>query len=1333
MATIYSVTNFVGTKSWADVTAWQGGVVPSAADTIFIRGIRTTINQSTFPYWNNTRTIIVATTSGFPSSGTFYSVTDRNQKIKIDYTGLTSNSFTGCSVDGTYFPWSINNTPALNIYGGNIFNGAYVHFTPIISVDNITVNAGLVNIESGGYVKISNDGVYSFQDYTTVRDGTFHVSGSGEIKFGLNNTGTAGTASHLRGENFPMSVILMEGDENRLTTTLTSDVALGDGKLTVSNASNFEINDYIMVKYPDLNILRVDDGFRIQTTMPIITENGTYTSGSTDVGSPNSIMDECFNVVGKSGNDIYISRMNSIDVPILALTENSSSIVTDSTRLEVGEKVVINNSVYTITSIADHDHLLKDYDFTQAGTTLDDWTTDTDRSTYFANWAKSPSPLSGSSHALTQHVTTAYSHIFIKDIMRQEVKVEAWLSNYRGVTTGIEDGGNMGIVMHADPMMDFDRGFDSYARTYFDINRDSDYYRILQRVMSNDSNSSLNSAGISYNGLHKHTLECRGGLIKSYIDDQLVGESFMRSGGYFGRVGIHSNNHNSVTCLQYKVYAAAQLLTLDRDVTCSVGDKVYETGAEFIHKSGGIVVKQASAIEDSMGHSNLAYGYQGAPEYKGDYKFPYIWNASTNNINNYGRNTNSAFFNLINNQTVTDFNSYAFSTSNTTTTGSMIIDLDAQRAFTHVSFQEYFRVTGQFASPGGYFQIRTSSDRVTWNNVNIRLEEGNSFTPTVFDDRRRENGDSLRVYELETTQNARYVQFIRYGGNDTSTVENRWSSLGVRNYSQGYKMKLSNVSDLNVGDRVIPMYDGAFHNYLPESSYRAGALNNSIPLNKWTNKVRGYYEILTVDTVNKTITLDRPFTESFLNNTSRIIKLNKSIKITGEIGLNTWKRGRINLYSGSNGCRKYTFKNVEITGLGVQFPYDNSIEFSAWGMRNQDSYNPVIQEGLSFYGNFSSASNNSAHFWNASSYILRDSVLLHFNGRRFWGYFGANGSTYYLVGNTIGYGHGGDNSFQYSTANAMFNYNAVYGETVQVTLPRFFTIYPNGITTSPKILQYRRNYANGGPSHGVAGQMEGMTLTRLDFSDNMFEYMDDYIVQSLWASNQWPLKNVILPKRGNTDNRLTRDRSQGLIGTDRYCQSFEFGPYLTNYNNWGYDLTYNEYSYVLKYPTEDFFRVYRVDTTYQNATFGISLYITGEDTVVNIDYGFEYFHSLDQSVQRDNTNASKLTRFILRNDGRIVNDLALNKPTNMTPFTESITFDKPGGYIIGIGQAARNGFVGVKNIYSKITSNNPNNVRIMGNNFDAQQMAGPYPTKSYQVGNIGRTGAGTRINSGRLK
>jgi hypothetical protein len=217
----------------------------------------------------------------------------------------------------------------------------------------------------------------------------------------------------------------------------------------------------------------------------------------------------------------------------------------------------------------------------------------------------------------------------------------------------------------------------------------------------------------------------------------------MRSGGYFGRVGLHCNSQNSFTCTRFKVYAAAQQITLDSGVTCSEGDTVYETGAEYFHRIGDVVVKQASNVEDALGHSNLAYCYGGAAEYRGDQVYPYIWNAVASSTTNYTRNTNTSFYNIINNQTVYDLANYNFA-SNTTTLGSMIIDLDATRTFTHVTFLEYYRSQGQYFSAEGYIGVKVSNDRVTWTDVNIGLGDG-TFAATVYDDRRKETGDGIRI------------------------------------------------------------------------------------------------------------------------------------------------------------------------------------------------------------------------------------------------------------------------------------------------------------------------------------------------------------------------------------------------------------------------------------------------------------------------------------------------------------------------------------------------------------------------------------------------------------
>jgi hypothetical protein len=1305
MAVITSVTNFVGTKSWTDTSAWTGGVVPGIADTAQIRGIRTTINQTAFPAWVGTKIITVASTTGFPTSGTFYTCTERNAKIKIDYTGLTATTFTGCTIDTSYYPWTINNTPTFNLYGGNIANGAYVHFTPIIEINNITVEAGIIIIENGGYFKIHNNGNLGFRDYIVTRDGTFHVSGSATIRFELNNiVAASGTMSRIYGENYQLSRILFEGNDPRLKTTLTSPASINDGKLTVSSTSGFEINDYIMVKDPNINIQRLDDGFR---------------SAFSDITGS---IDECFNVVGKSGNDLYVSRMNSIDVTILGNASNTNTIITDSTRLEAGGKVVINNAVYTIQSVSDYDYQLRDYDFTQAGTTLDDWETDVTRSAYFADFRKSATPVSGSSYALIQHATTAYRHLFVKNLMRQEVKIEAWISNFQNVTSGVNDGGELGIVMHADPLMDYDYAFDTFARTYSTIDKDNARYRLLQRAVSSDSTVSTTRANVPVDGLRKFTLECRKGLIKSYINDNLVNESFMRSGGYFGRMGVFCNAQNAFTCTQFKIYAAAQQLVLDRNITVSDGDKVYETGVEFVHKTGDIVVKQASTIEDPLSMDNLAYGYGGAREYRGDYIFPYLYNASTNNTNLNTRNTNTIFYSLLNNQQVFDLTSgYSFA-SNDTTTGSMIVDLATTRTFTHITFQEYYRATGQFASTGGYINFQTSNNLNTWTTINCRTGS-EAFAINCNDNQARETGDSIRSYELQTTQTARYIRITRAGANNTSTVENRWSTVGVRNMLDGYKIKLNNVSDFSVNDRVMPMYNGGYNGYISETNFYTTLLNGTFPSTRWTNQLKEYYTVQAVDTVNKTITLDRPYTHSYLEGGEKIYNLTRGIKLRGDRGTNIWKQGRWNIYPGgqTNG-RRHIIKNTEFTGFATYYPTNNSSNYdiSSFGHRNYGLFEADIYDGITNYDNFPQQTSYNSHFYSASNYIVRDSVWLTWNGRGWFVYFPSQYSTSYFSGNLYANSIYGDNTFFGSVMNVYWNYNNVYGGNYGVQIPRVITQYSTNTFNTPIKVQIKRNYNNGGQGYGFGrgenAQGFGSNTADWDWDSNMFEYMDDGLSSNYRYVPYWH-KNVILPKRGNTDNRLTRYRNEGTVAPDRMLQQHIASPHFQNYNKWGYDLIYQgDYTYTIKEPNDDYFKIYRVTTEWRNALFGTTFQIK-DSSSVNFNYAFEYRHDVGQFALNANTYTGSMVFFTLKDGIRSQNDIVLPKVTGSFVYTTgSISVTGPGLFNIGVGQAALNGYVAVRNMNANIVSTNPSNLYISSNTFDLSQLASPYP-RDYTTGN----------------
>ena len=1302
MATITSVTNFVGSKQWTDTSAWQGGVVPGTADIAQVRGIRATINQAAFPAWVGTITITVSSTSGFPTSGTFYSVTDRNQKVKINYTGTTATTFTGCTIDTSYFPWTVNNTPIYNLYGGNIANGTYVHFTPIIEVTG-SVNAGTVIIENGGYLKIHSGGSFGFLDYITARDGTLHASGSATLRFELNNTAaSSGTVSRLIGENFQLSQILFEGNENRTNSTLTANVAIGDEKITVANTSNFEVDDFIIIKDPNLNIQRVDDGFRAAYSFP---------TGS---------LDEVFQVAGKSGNDLYIRRLNTNQYPILSVSGNT--VVLDSTQVQVGQKLVMNNDVYVVQSVSDYDYLIRDYDFTLAGTTLADWDTNVTRSAYFADFQKSASPVSGSAYALIQHNTTAYRDLVIKDIMRQDVKVEAWISNYRNVTTGTNDGGELGVIIHADPIMDYDYGLDSFAHTFFGINKDNGTYRLLQRAVSSNSTNLTTRAGVSTDFLRKFTVECRAGRIRGYVNDVLVNESFMRSGGYYGRVGVYCNAQNSFTCTQFKVYIPGQQVVLDKIVNATTSDKAYETGAEYTHTTGNVVIKQASIITDPLGHGDLAFGYRGASNYRNDAIFPYMYNAVANNTGSYARTTSTAFYPLLNGAMNYDLNSYNFA-SNNTTTGSMIVDLGAQRTITHVTFQEYFRFYGQFFSTGGYLMVRTSNDLTNWTTVPIRTGS-EAYAAQKYDTQRRETPDSLRDYELQTPQTARYVQITRAGGNDSSTAENRWSSFGVHNHTGGFKLQLNNVSDYSVNDRVMILYNASYVGYNQESNWQPSLIAGTVPSSLWTSQLTEYYTVTAVDTQNKTITLDRPFTHGIVNGGERVVKLNREIKVRGDRGTGVWKSGRWNIYAGgqTNG-RRYIVRNTEYTHMAGQYPtnLNTNYEISCFGHRNYNVFDADIYDNITYYNCLNQATQFGAYFnYTGGNILVRDSTMLNWNGRSWYTYFPSQYGCSYYNGNTFAFNVTNDHGFWTAVTNIYYLNNSNYGGTAPAVSPRFYPFYNTNVFNTPTQIFFKRNYGNGGQNSGFLIEMSQGFGYGINFfnEDNSYEYMDDYLVYQ-YRFAPFSHKGVRTPIQGNTNNRLTRFRNEGWVNPDKAMQQHVLSHFMTNYNGWNYNIAYQDYSYVLKYPSEDYYRFYRVNPIWQNAILGTTFQVL-DSSSATFNYSFEYVHDMSQWAQNEHTYTGSLAQFVLKDGARYISDVVIPKVTGSLVYrTGSVTVTGPGVFNIGLGQASLSGYVAFKNVKNTFTSTNPSSLRIFSNTFDSAQMESPdvrdYTTNNYTL------------------
>lgn len=507
--------------SWNDPNTWIGGIVPTASDTAVIRGLgrfhffetasqdltpsRTNYVQNELTYWpGRNKTLLLSTysttfnptASGIPQSGSFYTWTSNNYEVKIDYTGSSSTflrnfqnisqiwcfELYSCSIDTNYFKWSRDIFPETSSFrlnrtsseGGSINSpNNFVHFKDSYVVLTGSASASIFRtlVDVGGTLEIKDSASLAMSNVLYLNDGYMYVKDNASILWNNHylsssanpsNNDDVGAAINIWNAN--MQTFVMEGNEVRTNTRLSSAANKNDTYINVSNTSQFRKGDPIFVGTESINYTREDTNF---------SPNGNVWS------SKISAEDEVFYVasVDTGSNRLYVQRFNGLEGTILA-SSSATEYFIDEQRFRVGDRIVLNNQVRTITNVDyDQDLLLRDYNF-QSGSTLADWETDVTRSGYFDNWtiypgvglvknisrndrrAISASNLSGFSY-------TSFNHTYIKDIILDEVKVEAWVSNFQinnDLTSSRNYFGWHGVALHSDPSLDWSEGLD--ARGY---------------------------------------------------------------------------------------------------------------------------------------------------------------------------------------------------------------------------------------------------------------------------------------------------------------------------------------------------------------------------------------------------------------------------------------------------------------------------------------------------------------------------------------------------------------------------------------------------------------------------------------------------------------------------------------------------------------------------------------------------------------------------------------------------------------------------------------------------------------------------------------------------
>lgn len=1293
MATIYTDTNnFTGSVSarmWKDPLTWQGGIVPTSSDTVYIRGIRTTTNQAAINAWTGSINITVTSNVGFPTSGSFYTVTDRGMKLKIDYTGKTSTTrFDSCSIDSTYFPFTQSTFP--DRFGGTIFNGSYVHFVPTIMVTGSISASCLIGIvEYGGYLKIFNSGTYYVGNYLTVRDGTLHASESAVFRYNYHNTSqTTGEISRIVGEDYRLSHIIFEAQDTRSRTKISANVPIGSYYISCSNAST------LFAKGDRIAITNNDNRFVM-----------TYDITNRDYASEPLYQNEEGLFVGETdSNGIYVYLVNKMSSKILSSSADNEIIV-DETRWRIGDKILVGSQSFVITNVEDYDYPLRSYDFS-TGATLADWETDVTRSAYFANFTVS------SSYALIQHSSTAYRHLFIKDIMRGEVKINAWMSNYRGITGGTSDGGVLGITFHSSPVLDSDYGNSSSGRAYFGWNVDNNRYYLYNYNMTNYTNHRLTSGSISNYGLKKLTVDCRKGFIKGYIDDKLVVENILRQPPYIGRVGIFCENQNSFSCTKFEVFAPSQKLTLNTSGIFSASMMVYETGTEYSHSIGEDIIKLSSVITDAMGHKNLAYAFRGMEQFENNNIYPYMYS-----VNTLTRNSNTSnWYMLVNNCHSSYYYDLGIGTNK-----YWVVDLTTQSNFTHISYKERYRTYGQRLN---YFDVSGSNDMTTWTPL--------YGTGSVLE--RKSNWDALRLFDLGGTKSFRFVKVGVANGTSFGT-ENAGIHLGVHDFSDGFKIKVNNTSDFNINDKVTILYEGGF-SADTEETYMTYTATGTESTDGFVTKIRNDYIIVAKN--GNELTLDRPFINGPLRGGEQIVKLNRNIIVSGSRTPSMWSLGRFWLNVGNSYGRRYEIRNTEFSYMSSYYPTNRRNYPNAnFAPLSYNLYDHLLFDGISMYSTYAGDTTYGWSNYNTANFFMKNSFISSISGRGWGAYYPQPyASGHYQVNNILAqnyftgvYGY---------TEYFRGYYNVSYNQMITNNGPGFsagtgtLQSYSQTYSFYKKILY--RNYCNGivGNYHTIYydSRADGV-VSWSDFKNNTSNYTFGLFLYVFGNQVQYlDGNNMILQKECRLDDRLTNWRNAGIMYNE-YAEIPNIIPWIKNWNRLNYNLGSFFPYFVVKYPNEDSFRFYGLDADYRSPMIGCFIY-SNTNKLINVTIEFSFKSDISNYTCDEGTNQCRLTFIQLKNNTRYANDVIFNKSLEWQTYKVKIPISSPGGYSFYVGANYRDGYIAFKNLSTTINTTATNNDEyfVTKNTFDMQLLNNPFTYMRKDSSQ--RTDSKLRLNGGRL-
>ena len=1274
------------TRTWNSTSTWTGGVIPTSADDVTISGYRTTINQSAISKWTSgTITIAVASTSGFPTStGYFYTCTQWGEMIKVNYTGTTGTTFTGCTLDTT--------SPYLWNKGGQIFNSAYVHSpAPIINIaSGETFAVSTLTIQNGGWVNIAPGGILKANNWIAINDGRLVGRGSAGAIGRIQITRLEASGPGYLWTNYTyMQVLDLDGGEIRSNTVTTASVAIGDASATVSSTTGFAVGDEISIydSSIDTNRPRVQNIYRQeQVNYKLLTDEGFEICGV-----PNS-------------TTLYLARMNAAKGQIKSIATTVDGLQRVLTvdkdpylsqmNFKAGDKVVINNKSYTVSAVADSNYQLASYNF-QAGATLADFLTDY---TYEAAWAIDAYGVYSTNGANFNALVQKY---LWRREMNMVVEISPW-SQYNN--TGTQGTDQLGMLFSYDPV--WRKGHrtntDTTKTGFFKIKKSDNTIRADEKnVVSWDGNditidSALNTAVQKAMTL---TVDIRKNIMKTYINGEQFSEKFMGHGGYRGLWGAYVWNNTNARIKSITYNAPCQNLYITTTDTFNTGDTVYETGAEVAHPIGSSVIKLSSRITAINGHDDWAFAYRG----KSDGYWPMTIGINSNS------NTGGYYGFLLNHNMEID------SQINNIGSGAnyVVIDLMTTRTFTHVSFVPRVEELNTGTNSCSYYkqvQIWGSPDGTTWTSI---------YGPTD-DTKRFANGNwyGQMAHYATGTQSYRYVKFGTTGNSSTvNSTLNYYKNIGVHDFSGGFKITVNNASDFAVGDIITVLGHAMWTTCDDQHHYNAIKANTALTNYMWTP-----YTHRTVTAVaGNVLTLDGPVNWCYLEGGETVVKINRNFKVEGYLDPTSgvFQKPYIKLqytsYSYIYYPRIHWIKNVYFEHVG-----SSRLSGSSWNrgidLASNDMNNPPIFDGCTVEG-YNNADTNG--FTNGNGCTIFRNCYVG-NVRDFRADSGVVGS----YPHTAMFCNKGLGIYFHRLVNGkgcMMNWNEIAG------LWQFNCSSGSGDNyTNVWETEVRRNNWHG--TRDISYIQSNQTGANESIGHIILcEYNRSYAANYTPFANQ-PQSQVTQSKGWDTHAEhpgircMRFDYTQTSIGGwysfQDYCQpegqhrdflraDYDFG----NIMYWG---TWH------KYAGADWIRLTHVNQDQYYGFAAIQCYSNAPVAVqIRVEFEYRFPYKYDRTIGASQSPANGKISINAIQNGVLVSQTLTTVPTTdaWTSYATTITsFTSVQGKItVFLGKYAAGQITDIRNLRAYIMTNNPDNVWEIFNGFDINRFTDPNNGKKHMM------------------